>query len=139
MHSGSWLRSAPLHGRYPSPTLHDVVFENSQARERTQILFDVANQVNGIVVGTGDLSELALGWATYNADHMANYGVNGSVPKTLVRHLVRWWARTQADDATRDVLLTIADTPVSPELLPPDEHGEIAQLDRGHRRPVPAA
>lgn len=107
---------------------HDVVFENSQARERTQILFDVANQVNGIVVGTGDLSELALGWATYNADHMGNYGVNAAVPKTLVRHLVRWWARTQADDATREVLLAIADTPVSPELLPPDEHGEIAQL-----------
>lgn len=106
---------------------HSVVFENAQARERTQILFDVANQVGGIVVGTGDLSELALGWCTYNADHMSNYGVNSSVPKTLVRHLVRWYARTRCDEAVSGVLLTIADTPVSPELLPPDVDGNIVQ------------
>jgi NAD+ synthase (glutamine-hydrolysing) len=104
------------------------VFENAQARERTQILFDVANQVGGIVVGTGDLSELALGWCTYNADHMANYGVNASVPKTLVRHLVRWYASTMADAQTAVLLRAIADTPVSPELLPPGKGGEIVQM-----------
>ena len=106
---------------------HSVVFENAQARERTQILFDVANQVGGIVVGTGDLSELALGWCTYNADHMSNYGVNASVPKTLVRHLVRWFARTRCDEATAAVLIGIVDTPVSPELLPPNADGNIVQ------------
>ena len=106
---------------------HSVVFENAQARERTQILFDVANQVGGIVVGTGDLSELALGWCTFNADHMSNYGVNASVPKTLVRHLVRWYARTRCEAETAAVLIAIVDTPVSPELLPPDADGNIAQ------------
>lgn len=109
------------------PKDHSVVFENAQARERTQILFDVANQVDGIVVGTGDLSELALGWCTYNADHMSNYGVNSSVPKTLVRHLVRWYARTQCVGRTSDVLVSVADTPISPELLPPDTNGNIVQ------------
>jgi NAD+ synthase (glutamine-hydrolysing) len=109
------------------PNDHSVVFENAQARERTQILFDVANQVGGIVVGTGDLSELALGWCTYNADHMANYSVNASVPKTLVRHLVRWYARVRADEATAKVLIGIADTVVSPELLPPGADGQIVQ------------
>ena len=110
------------------PLDHSVVFENAQARERTQVLFDVANQVDGIVVGTGDLSELALGWCTYNADHMSNYGVNASVPKTLVRHLVRWFA-DQASTGTElaVVLHDIADTPVSPELLPPDAAGNIVQ------------
>ena len=107
---------------------HSVVFENAQARERTQILFDVANQVGGIVVGTGDLSELALGWCTFNADHMANYAVNSSVPKTLVRHLVRWFAdRPSTAPSLRDVLLQVADIPVSPELLPPDAAGNIVQ------------
>ncbi len=109
------------------PADHSVVYENSQARERTQILFDVANQVRGIVVGTGDLSELALGWCTYNADHMANYGVNVGVPKTLVRHLVRWYARVRADEPTAALLLAVADTVVSPELLPPGEDGSIVQ------------
>ena len=104
---------------------HDVVFENSQARERTQVLMDIANQTNGLVVGTGDLSELALGWATYNGDHMSMYGVNASIPKTLVRHLVRYVA-DQSEETLRDVLLDILDTPVSPELLPA-ENGEIAQ------------
>ncbi len=105
---------------------HDVTYENSQARERTQILMDVANQHNGMVVGTGDLSELALGWATYNGDHMSMYGVNASVPKTLVRHLVRYYSDTCKDRTLSEVLLDILDTPVSPELLPP-ENGVIAQ------------
>ena len=111
------------------PADYSVVFENAQARERTQILFDIANQVGGIVVGTGDLSELALGWCTFNADHMSNYGVNSSVPKTLVRHLVRWFADHRAGSSERlDVILhAVADTPVSPELLPPDANGNIAQ------------
>ncbi len=107
------------------PENHDVTFENSQARERTQILMDVANQVNGLVIGTGDLSELALGWATYNGDHMSMYGVNGSVPKTLVRYLVKYYADT-SDESLRNVLYDVLDTPVSPELLPPKD-GEIAQ------------
>ena len=98
--------------------VHDVVFENSQARERTQVLMDVANQVNALVIGTGDLSELALGWATYNGDHMSMYAVNSSIPKTLVRHLVSYWARTQKGSVLEKVLLDILDTPVSPELLP---------------------
>lgn len=102
-------------------TLHDVTFENSQARERTQVLMDIANSNNAIVVGTGDLSELALGFATYNGDHMSMYGVNGSVPKTLVRVLVDYVAKTAPDKVLADVLFDILDTPVSPELLPPSE------------------
>ncbi len=108
-------------------TKHDVTYENSQARERTQILMDVANQVNGLVVGTGDLSELALGWATYNGDHMSMYGVNAGVPKTLVRHLVSWIAQSMQDELTRSTLLDIVDTPISPELIPADEKGNITQ------------
>ena len=108
------------------PSVHDVTYENSQARERTQILMDSANQDGSILVGTGDLSELALGWATYNGDHMSMYGVNASVPKTLVRHLVRYYADTCGDEKLTEVLLDILDTPVSPELLPPKD-GEIAQ------------
>ncbi|MCF0196440.1 MAG: NAD(+) synthase, partial [Bacteroidaceae bacterium] len=106
---------------------HDVTYENGQARERTQILMDAANQMNGFVVGTGDLSELALGWATYNGDHMSMYGVNASVPKTLVRHLVRWVAANDMDESTKAVLLDIADTPISPELIPADGQGNISQ------------
>lgn len=108
------------------PSVHDVTYENAQARERTQVLMDVANQVGGLVIGTGDMSELALGWATYNGDHMSMYGVNGSVPKTLVRHLVRYYADTCQEEALRDVLFDVLDTPVSPELLPPKD-GAIAQ------------
>jgi len=104
----------------------DVTYENSQARERTQILMDLANQLGGIVIGTGDLSELALGWATYNGDHMSMYAVNCSIPKTLVRHLVSYEA-ARSDDNLGTVLRDIVDTPVSPELLPPDGNGEIAQ------------
>ena len=107
--------------------LHDITFENAQARERTQILFDLANQEGGIVVGTGDLSELALGWCTFNADHMSNYGVNSSVPKSLVRHLVRWYADQVADTTLSRTLHAVLDTPVSPELLPPDADGNILQ------------
>ena len=106
---------------------HDVTYENSQARERTQILMDAANQMNGIVVGTGDLSELALGWCTYNGDHMSMYGVNASVPKTLVKHLVEWVAAQTKDESTRLTLLDIAGTPISPELIPADEQGDITQ------------
>ena len=106
---------------------HSVTYENAQARERTQILMDVANKEGGLVVGTGDLSELALGWATYNADHMSMYGVNAGVPKTLVRHLVRYVADSCGDDALRAVLLDVLDTPVSPELLPATGDGQIAQ------------
>ncbi len=105
---------------------HDITYENSQARERTQILMDIANQTNGMVIGTGDLSELALGWATYNGDHMSMYGVNASIPKTLVRHLVRYVAETSEQESLRKVLLDVLDTPVSPELLPPKD-GEIVQ------------
>ena len=108
------------------PDIHDVTYENSQARERTQILMDTANKEGGVLVGTGDLSELALGWATYNGDHMSMYGVNASVPKTLVRHLVRYYADTCGDEELKEVLLDILDTPVSPELLPPKD-GKIAQ------------
>lgn len=104
----------------------DVTYENGQARERTQILMDIANQTNGMVIGTGDMSELALGWATYNGDHMSMYGVNCSVPKTLVRYLVQYYADTAKSKKLRDVLYDVLDTPVSPELLPP-ENGEIAQ------------
>ncbi len=105
---------------------HDLTFENSQARERTQVLMDVAGKYNGFVVGTGDMSELALGWATYNGDHMSMYGVNASVPKTLVRYLVDYFADTAKDNKLREVLKDILDTPVSPELLPP-KNGEISQ------------
>ena len=105
---------------------HDVTFENAQARERTQVLMDIANKKGGMVIGTGDLSELVLGWATYNGDHMSMYGVNGDVPKTLVRHLVRYYAETCSDKEMKDVLMDVLDTPVSPELLPPSE-GQIAQ------------
>ncbi|MCC8153752.1 MAG: NAD(+) synthase [Tannerellaceae bacterium] len=110
------------------PDVHDVTFENSQARERTQILMDVANKENGMVIGTGDLSELALGWATYNGDHMSMYGVNGSVPKTLVKYLVTWIATNEMEEQTREVLLDIVDTPISPELIPADENGDISQI-----------
>ena len=106
-------------------SIHDVTYENSQARERTQILMDLSNQLGGLVVGTGDLSELALGWATYNGDHMSMYGVNAGVPKTLIRYLVRYVA-TQMDQAA-PILLDIVDTPISPELTPADENGEIKQ------------
>ncbi len=108
------------------PARQDVTYENAQARERTQVLMDLANEHGGLVVGTGDLSELALGWATYNGDHMSMYGVNASVPKMLVRHLVRYYADTTPDRALAAVLLDVLDTPVSPELLPPSG-GEIAQ------------
>ena len=109
------------------PEDRSATYENAQARERTQILMDVANMEGGLVIGTGDLSELALGWATYNGDQMSMYGVNASVPKTLVRHLVRWVADTAEDGATRATLLDILDTPVSPELLPAEADGSIAQ------------
>lgn len=109
------------------PSVHDVTYENSQARERTQLLMDVANQKNGLVIGTGDLSELALGWATYNGDHMSMYGVNGSIPKTLVKYLVEWVANHKVDDASRLTLLDIVDTPISPELIPADKNGNIKQ------------
>lgn len=106
---------------------HDVTYENSQARERTQILMDIANMANGIVVGTGDLSELALGWATYNGDHMSMYGVNASVPKTLMQHLVRWVAENNADNGLKETLLDIIETPISPELIPADHNDKIKQ------------
>ena len=117
-------------------SVHDAPYENSQARERTQLLMDIANQTGGIVVGTGDLSELALGWATYNGDHMSMYGVNAGVPKTLVRSLVKWAAENRFDTAedpasgrkVKDILLDIVDTPISPELLPANESGEIQQV-----------
>lgn len=107
--------------------IHDVTYENSQARERTQILMDIANQTWGMVIGTGDLSELALGWATYNGDHMSMYGVNAGIPKTLVKHLVQWVAENGMDEASKATLLDIVDTPISPELIPADENGEIKQ------------
>ena len=107
--------------------VHNVTYENGQARERTQILMDIANQTNGMVIGTGDMSELALGWATYNGDHMSMYGVNASVPKTLVRHLVEFYADTCGNAELTAVLKDVLATPVSPELLPPKEDGTIAQ------------
>jgi NAD+ synthase (glutamine-hydrolysing) len=111
--------------------IHDVTYENSQARERTQILMDLSNQLGGLVVGTGDLSELSLGWATYNGDHMSMYGVNASVPKTLIQHLVRYVAETERkeknDQKTYEILIDIVDTPISPELIPADENGNIKQ------------
>ena len=114
------------------PSNHDVTYENAQARERTQILMDIANKENGLVVGTGDLSELALGWATYNGDHMSMYGVNAGIPKTLVKYLVRWaalhkFAEEGSGRSAKDILLDIVDTPISPELTPADEKGNIAQ------------
>ena len=116
-------------------SVHDATYENTQARERTQILMDIANQTGGIVVGTGDLSELALGWATYNGDHMSMYGVNADIPKTLVRSLVKWAAENRFDGLTsedgrsvREILLDIVDTPISPELLPASESGVIQQV-----------
>lgn len=108
------------------PEVHDVTYENGQARQRTLLLMDLANQYNGMVIGTGDLSELALGWATYNGDHMSMYGVNASIPKTLVRHLVKYYADTCGDEKLSATLDDVLDTPVSPELLPP-ENGQIAQ------------
>ena len=108
-------------------SVHDVTYENGQARERTQILMDYANKIGGLVIGTGDLSELALGWATYNGDHMSMYGVNASIPKTLVRYLVNWVAQTGVDVLSRNTLLDIIDTPISPELIPADENGNIKQ------------
>ncbi len=106
--------------------MHDVTYENAQARERTQVLMDKANQFGGIVIGTGDLSELALGWATYNGDHMSMYAVNASVPKTLVRWLVSYEAEI-SDGSMQKVLRDILDTPVSPELLPSEKNGAISQ------------
>ncbi|WP_370781454.1 NAD(+) synthase [[Ruminococcus] lactaris] len=108
------------------PEDHSVTYENGQARERTQVLMDLANKTWGMVIGTGDMSELALGWATYNGDHMSMYGVNASVPKTLVRHLVKYAADDTEDEQLREVLYDVLDTPVSPELLPPKD-GDIAQ------------
>lgn len=108
-------------------SVHDVTYENSQARERTQVLMDMANKLNGMVVGTGDLSELALGWATYNGDHMSMYGVNASVPKTLIRYLVNYVAQREVDDRSAQTLQDIIDTPISPELIPADEMGNIQQ------------
>lgn len=108
--------------------VHDLTYENSQARERTQILMDAAGQMKGFVVGTGDLSELALGWATYNGDHMSMYGVNASIPKTFIQHIVRWAAENMADEVSRITLLDIVDTPISPELIPADDEGNISQV-----------
>jgi len=117
------------------PSMHDATYENTQARERTQVLMDIANQVGGIVIGTGDLSESALGWATYNGDHMSMYGVNADIPKTLVRSLVKWAAENRFKDtepkdgrSIRDILMDIVDTPISPELLPTSENDDIQQI-----------
>ena len=110
------------------PSARNVTYENSQARERTQILMDVANNEGGMVVGTGDLSELALGWATYNGDHMSMYGVNCGVPKTLVRYLVEWYASQNSETGIAATLRDIINTPISPELLPADENDRIAQM-----------
>lgn len=109
-------------------SVHDVTYENAQARERTQILMDIANQVGGMVLGTGDLSELALGWATYNGDHMSMYGINAGVPKTLVKCLVRWIASQSGNSDIHDALMDVVDTPISPELIPADEKGNISQV-----------
>lgn len=109
------------------PDKRDITYENVQARERTQVLMDLANQEGGIVVGTGDLSEAALGWSTYNGDHMSMYAVNSSVPKTLVRHLVTWIAEHESDEGTAALLRRVVETPISPELLPPSADGTIAQ------------
>ncbi|NTV91463.1 MAG: NAD(+) synthase, partial [Clostridiales bacterium] len=109
------------------PAILDVTYENVQARERTQILMDLANKQGALVIGTGDLSELALGWCTYNGDHMSMYSVNCGIPKTLVKYLVRWVADNMADPGSRDILMSILDTPITPELLPPDKEGGIGQ------------
>jgi len=119
------------------PDNHDVTYENSQARERTQILMDVANQVGGIVIGTGDLSELALGWCTYNGDQMSMYGVNAGVPKTLVKYLVRYFALETDNEALRRTLLDVIDTPISPELTPADDRGNIKQKTEDIVGPYP--
>ena len=132
--TGATLREVPIaeavnvHFRDigQDPEEHDVTYENSQARERTQVLMDIANRTGGMVIGTGDMSELARGWATYNGDHMSMYGVNASVPKTLVRHLVKYAADETKDQELKSVLYDVLDTPVSPELLPPKD-GDIAQ------------
>ena len=118
--------------------VYDVAFENTQARERTQILMDIANMHNALVVGTGDLSELALGWCTYNGDHMSMYGVNGSIPKTLVKTLVQWHADTKqgAFPNLKEILYDILDTPISPELLPLSESGEMQQKNRRNHRQI---
>lgn len=115
---------------------YDVTFENAQARERTQVLMDIANMNGGLVIGTGDMSELALGWATYNGDHMSMYGVNAGIPKTLIRHLVRYSAETAENELLRETLTDILDTPVSPELLPPED-GEISQKTEDIVGPYP--
>lgn len=128
--AGAPLREIPIHAAVAGHLAdighdgaHDVAFENAQARERAQVLFDVANATRGLVVGTGDLSELALGWCTYNADHMAHYNVNGGVPKTLVDYLVRWYARHRADAALAAALARVLDTPITPELVPAGDGG----------------
>lgn len=108
-------------------SVKDITYENVQARERTQVLMDVANANNAIVCGTGDLSELALGWCTYNADHMSMYGVNAGIPKTLIRWMIESLAEADIFKGCSKILLDVADTPISPELLPPDENGKIAQ------------
>ncbi len=122
-----------------NPSVHDVTYENSQARERTQILMDVANQENGMVIGTGDLSELALGWATYNGDHMSMYGVNGSIPKTLVKYLVEWVAHNRVDEASRAHIAGYRRHSISPELIPADEKTETSNENGRPRRPVRTA
>ena len=111
-----------------NPSIHDVTYENTQARERTQILMDLANQQNGLVIGTGNMSELALGWTTYNGDHISMYGINSGIPKTLVRHLVSWVAKKEMDENSKTNLEDILDTPVSPELLPVDLQGQTTQF-----------
>lgn len=108
--------------------IHDITYENAQARERTKILMDLSNKEGGIVVGTGDLSELALGWCTYNGDQMSMYGVNSSIPKTLVRYLVKWYAEEATTGKIKSALLDVCETPISPELIPPDENGNIKQF-----------
>lgn len=131
---GATLKEVPIHEAVNlhfrdighDNSIHDITYENSQARQRTLILMNLANQSNGMVIGTGDMSELALGWATYNGDHMSMYGVNCSVPKTLVRYLVQYYAETTTDERLHDILMDVLDTPVSPELLPPKD-GEISQ------------
>jgi NAD+ synthase (glutamine-hydrolysing) len=117
------------------PEVYDVTYENVQARERTQILMDIANKEGGIVVGTGDLSEIALGWSTYNGDHMSMYAVNSGIPKTLVKYQVKWIANNKVSEDVKDILLDILDTPVSPELLPTHKGGEIAQKTEDHIGP----
>ncbi len=133
--AGVQLLEVPIHAAVAQhladldhdPKVHDVTFENAQARERTQLLFNLANKHGGLVVGTGDLSELALGWCTFNGDHMASYNVNASVPKTLIGYLVRWYARHRADEAFAAVLNDVLATPISPELVPGRSEDEVAQ------------